>query len=132
MDIKDQCGNKPGYDLIVGMYVGFLQYGVNYTNKDGLRVTTVAGYAKAVNTLFTLRGFTSPVELSDPDNLAGIKIINQQKYPALNCCTFFQIEPRLILLIWDIVLNERWPCHKETKSLLRKPLGKLITSYGQT
>ncbi len=56
----------------------------------------------------------------------------RQKYPALNHCDFFQIEPRLISLIWDIVLNEKWPCHEETKSLLRKPLGKLITSYGQT
>jgi hypothetical protein len=55
----------------------------------------------------------------------------QQKYPALNRCAFFQIEPKLISLIWDIVLNEKWPCHEETKSLLRKPLGRLITSYGQ-
>jgi hypothetical protein len=27
------------------------------------------------------------------------------------------IEPRLISWIWDIVLNKRWPCHKETKKL---------------
>ena len=79
MDIKDPCGNKLGYEKIVGMYIGFLQYGVSYTNKDGLCVTTLAGYAKAVNTLFTLRGFTSPVDLSDPDNVANMKIMNHQK-----------------------------------------------------
>jgi hypothetical protein len=61
------------------MYIGFLQYRVNYTNKDGLRAAILAGYAKAVNILFTLQGFTSPVNLSDPDNCAGMKIMNHQK-----------------------------------------------------
>ena len=78
MDIKDPCGNDPGYKKIVGMYIGFLQYGVNYTNKYGLRAAILAGYAKAVNTLFTLRGFTSPVDLSDPENWVGMKIMNHQ------------------------------------------------------
>jgi hypothetical protein len=55
----------------------------------------------------------------------------RQKYPALKHCAFFLIEPRLISVIWDIVLNARWPCHEETKSLLQRPLGRLITSYGQ-
>ena len=79
MDIKDPCGNEPGYDIIVGLCVGFLQYGVNYTNKDGIRATTMAGYAKAVDNLFTLRGFTAPVDLSDPENYTGLKIMNHQK-----------------------------------------------------
>jgi hypothetical protein len=68
MDIKDPCGNKPGYNFIVGLYIGFLQYGENYTNKDGLRAVTLAGYAKYINTLFTLQGFTFPVDLSNPGN----------------------------------------------------------------
>jgi hypothetical protein len=38
----------------MGMYIGFLQYRVNYTNKDGLCAATLAGYAKSVNKLFTL------------------------------------------------------------------------------
>jgi len=79
MDIQDPCGNEPGWDILVATYVGFLQYGVNYTNKDGLRAATLAGYAKAVNKLFTLRGFTPPVDLSDPDNPSGRKIMNHQK-----------------------------------------------------
>ena len=54
MGLKDPCGNDPGYEQIVGAYIGFLQYGVNYTNKDGLRAATLAGYAKAVNMLFTI------------------------------------------------------------------------------
>ena len=52
MDIKNPCSNEPGFDFLVGTYIGFLQYGVNYTNKDGLRAATLAGYAKAVNKLF--------------------------------------------------------------------------------
>jgi hypothetical protein len=55
----------------------------------------------------------------------------KQRYPALSHCSFFQIEPELISLIWDIVLNEKWPVHTEIKSLLQRPLGRLITSYGQ-
>ena len=79
MDIKDPCGDEPSFDLLAGTYIGFLQYGVNYTNKDGLRAATLAGYAKAVNKLFTLRGFTAPVDLSYPENYAGMKIMNHQK-----------------------------------------------------
>jgi len=79
MDIKDPCGNEPGWESLIGIYIGFLQYGVNYTNKDGLRAATLAGYAKAINKLFTLRGFTAPVNLSDPENPAGAKIANHQK-----------------------------------------------------
>ncbi len=54
MDLKDPCGNDPGWESLIRIYIGFLQYGVNYTNKDGLRAATLAGYAKAVNKLFTL------------------------------------------------------------------------------
>ena len=54
----------------------------------------------------------------------------KQRYPALSHCSFFQIEPKLISLIWDIVLNEKWPEHTEIKSLLQRPLGRLTTSNG--
>ena len=40
-----------------------------------------------------------------------------QRYPELKNCTFFQIQPELILLIWEIVLTKKWPCHKEIKRL---------------
>jgi hypothetical protein len=42
-------------------------------------------------------------------------------------CSFFQIQPELILLIWVIVLTEKWPNHKEVQTLKQRPLGKLIT-----
>jgi hypothetical protein len=54
MGIPDPCGSKPGYERIVGICIKFLQYGVNYTHKDGLRAATLVGYAKAISTLFTL------------------------------------------------------------------------------
>ncbi len=79
MDLKDPCGDEPGWESLIGIYIGFLQYGVNYTNKDGIRAETLAGYAKTVNKLFTLRGFAAPVDLSDPENPAGMKIMNRQK-----------------------------------------------------
>ena len=55
----------------------------------------------------------------------------RQRYPELKHCSFFQIQPELILLIWEIVLTEKWPCHDKIKRLQQKPLGKLITSCGQ-
>jgi hypothetical protein len=48
-------------------------------------------------------------------------------YPELRYCSFFQIQPELILLIWDIVLTEKWPNHEEVQNLKQRLLGKLIT-----
>ncbi len=54
----------------------------------------------------------------------------QQTYPELRHCSFFQLQPEIILLLWDIVLTEKWPCHNKIRKLRLKPLGSLITSYG--
>ncbi len=54
-----------------------------------------------------------------------------QTYPELTHCSFFQIQPELILLIWDIVLTEKWPTHKEVQNLKRKLLGSIIALNGQ-
>jgi hypothetical protein len=51
-------------------------------------------------------------------------------YLELRHCSFFQIQPELILLIWDIMLTEKWPNHKEVQTLKQRPLGKLITLSG--
>jgi hypothetical protein len=51
-----------------------------------------------------------------------------QRYPELIHCSSFTIQPKLILLTWEIVLTKRWPCHDEIRRLRLKPLGKLITS----
>jgi hypothetical protein len=37
----------------------------------------------------------------------------KQRYPELKHYSFFQIQPELISLIWDIVLTEKCPSHKE-------------------
>jgi hypothetical protein len=50
--------------------------GINYYNKDVLRSSTLWGYATAVNTLFQLRGYKQPTELSNPSNMPGIIINN--------------------------------------------------------
>ena len=75
MDIKDPCGAD------VGVYFRLLQYGVNYTNKDGLRAATVTvvGYDKAISTLFMLQSFPSPIDLSDQDNATSMLITNHKK-----------------------------------------------------
>ncbi len=53
--------------------------------------------------------------------------IVKQTYPELRHCNFFQIQPELILLIWDIVLTEKWPNHEKVQTLKQRPLGKLTT-----
>jgi hypothetical protein len=53
-----------------------------------------------------------------------------QRYPELTHCCSFQIQPKLILLIWEIVLTEKWPCHDKIRKLRLKPLGRLTTSSG--
>jgi hypothetical protein len=53
-----------------------------------------------------------------------------QRYPELIHCFSFTIQPKLILLMWEIVLTERWPCHDKIRRLRLKLLGKLITSSG--
>jgi hypothetical protein len=54
-----------------------------------------------------------------------------QRYPELIHWSFFQIQPELTLLIWDIMLTEIWPTHKEVQTLTQKPLGSLTTLNGQ-
>jgi hypothetical protein len=52
--------------------------------------------------------------------------ILKQIYLELRHCSFFQIQPELISLIWDIVLTKKWPNHEEVQTLKQRPLGKLI------
>ena len=54
--------------------------------------------------------------------------ILKQTYPELRHCSFFQIQPKLTLLIWDIMLTKKWPTHEKVQILKQKPLGSLITS----
>ncbi len=52
--VPDPCGDNPGYEHMAAMYVKHLQFGVNYTNKDGLQAATLTGYAVAIGLLFGL------------------------------------------------------------------------------
>jgi hypothetical protein len=51
----------------------------------------------------------------------------KQTYQELRHCSFFQIRPELISLIWDIMLTKEWPNHEEVQTLKQRPLGKLTT-----
>jgi hypothetical protein len=53
--------------------------------------------------------------------------ILKQTYPELRHCSFFQIRPELILLMWDIVLTKKQPNHEEVQTLKQRLLGKLTT-----
>ncbi len=53
--------------------------------------------------------------------------ILKQTYLEPRHCSCFQIQPELILLIWDIVLTKKWQNHKEVQTLKQRLLGKLTT-----
>ncbi len=46
---------------------------------NGLRADTLQGYASAIGTLFTLRGFKPQIDISEPNNLGGIIITNRKR-----------------------------------------------------
>jgi hypothetical protein len=76
MGTPDPCGNENRYQCIVAIYIKFVMCGINYYNKDVLRLSTLRGYGTAVNTLFQLRGYKQPTKLSNPSNMPGIIINN--------------------------------------------------------
>jgi hypothetical protein len=54
-----------------------------------------------------------------------------QTSPELTHCSFLQIQPELISLIWEIVLTEKWPTHEEVLTLRQGPLDNLTTLNGK-
>jgi hypothetical protein len=53
--------------------------GINFRNKDFLRLATVQGYASSINLLFKLRDMKPPINMADPNNISGILINNLAK-----------------------------------------------------
>ena len=78
-NIPDPCRPDPGYMHIAAIYIMYCLHGCNCRNMDGLRAGTLRGYASAIGTLFTLRGFKPPIDISDPNNLGGIIITNRKR-----------------------------------------------------
>jgi hypothetical protein len=74
--IPDPCGYYEGFIRIVAIYIKYVQCGINYNNKQVPCSTMVQGYIKAVNTLFKLRSFSPPADLSDPNNMTAIFLDN--------------------------------------------------------
>ncbi len=60
-------------------------------------------------------------------SLAFDYTILKKTYLELRHCSFFQIQPEFILLIWDILLTKKWPNQEEVQTLKQRLLGKLIT-----
>ena len=77
--MRDPCGDKPGYERIVAIYIKYVMLGYNYTNKADVRSATARGYADSVNTLFDLRGYKLPANFSDPNNTVNSLIANLKK-----------------------------------------------------
>jgi hypothetical protein len=79
MNIADPCSHQQGYKRIVAIYIKYLMSGVNFKNKDFLRLDMVRGYATSINALFKQRDMKPPVNVADPNNISGILINNLVK-----------------------------------------------------
>ncbi len=76
MGISDPCGHQKRYQHIVAIYIKYLMSGVDFKNKDFLRLASVWGYTTNINLLFRLQSMEAPVDTSDPNNMVGILINN--------------------------------------------------------
>jgi hypothetical protein len=66
MGILDPCGHQKGYQRIVAINIKYLMSGVNFRNKDFLRLATIQGLVTSINSLFRLQSMEAPVDTSDP------------------------------------------------------------------
>ena len=71
--IPDPCGDQPGYERIIACFVEQLMSDHNSCS------ATVRGYVEAINTLFRLRNFKSPADLSDRTNMCTKIIIARER-----------------------------------------------------
>jgi hypothetical protein len=76
MGISDPYGHQKGYQHIVAIYIKSLMSGVNFRNKDFLRLATVQGYPTSITSPFRLQSMEAPVNTSNPNNMFGILINN--------------------------------------------------------
>jgi hypothetical protein len=61
--IPNPCGGQPGYSCVISCFVE------NLMLDNNCRYKTVKGYVESINTLFKLRGFAIPIDLSDKQNM---------------------------------------------------------------
>ena len=71
--IQDPCGSKPGYQRIIACFMEQLMLDHNS------RSATVRGYVESINTLFKLRNFDPPANLSDSTNMCTKIIVTREK-----------------------------------------------------
>jgi hypothetical protein len=77
--IVDPTGPEMGWQVVLAIYVKYVMTGVNYLNKSSVRSATCKGYALDAARLFTLRGYPSPVDFSDPRCWTRIIVNNLER-----------------------------------------------------
>ena len=77
--MKDVCGNQPGWVRIIACYDKDLMLGTTWNNENELRSKTVHGCFNAVNNLFLLRNYPSPVNFDDKQNMASVIVHNLER-----------------------------------------------------
>ena len=77
--IVDPVGNEPGWERLMAIYAKYVMLGVNYRNKFDVRSKTVRGYVEAACNLFSLRGYSEPVDFTDRHNMASTIVYNLER-----------------------------------------------------
>jgi hypothetical protein len=126
---------KKGYQCILAMYIKYLMSGVNFRNKDCLRLATVQGNATSIISLFRLRGTKAPVDTSNPNNLAGILINNLIKEEdILRQCSLLDsnIFAKLLRKLTVSCLPDSEQCTLFNLVALGCYIGPCVSKYTQT
>ena len=71
--IQDPCGSEPGHQRVIACFIEQLMLDHNS------RSATVRGYVESINTLFKLRNFDPPADLSDRTNMCTKIIVAREK-----------------------------------------------------
>ena len=83
--IRDPVDPDIGWQVVLAMYIKEAMTGVNCLNKSSLRSTACKGYVLAVEILFVLRNFPSPVDFTDEFNWTKTIIYNLEREENIAC-----------------------------------------------
>ena len=97
-----------------------LKLGINSTwiSTDDNDLADEISRLKKTNTLLT--------SSNDPSTWSYDYSSLKQKHKELASCRFFQPSPKLLSMIWEIALIQKWPSQAEVQILKQEGLGKLI------
>jgi hypothetical protein len=135
MKVLDPCDHQRGYQRIIAIYIKYLMTGVNFRNKDFLRLATVRGCASSINSLFKLQDMKPPINVAIPNNVSGILINNLVKEEDIAR----QRSPLDSAIFAKLLRKSNVSCSLDSEQrtlfdlvILGRYIGPCVSKYGQT